>query len=271
MKFFRKLFAEKLLRYYEGINAFIRVLGSIPIIKKHIKEDTFSERNKTRKALGIAVQVFVMLGEFLRKFFYVFTMIYLPYFVIGKICPLIQSHQELTMIYMFIMLSTICGSIANNTLYTMGDRDYLMIRVMLVSPYMNFLGKLIYKMVTEFLFYFISLIIFGVSPLNSLYLCLLTFCVRPIGEMFAIISFDHLRWLYENRSVFNGTVMAVCVLIAYGLPLFNRRVSVEWLNAIHPFVIIVMLIAGIGSMYFLWWYKHYRVIIRKAMHMKREG
>ena len=49
------------------------------------------------------------------------------------------------------MLSTICGSLANTTIFAMGDRDYLMIRVMLVSPYMNFLGKFIYKLITEFM------------------------------------------------------------------------------------------------------------------------
>ena len=34
-----------------------------------------------------------------------------------------------------------------NTIFAMGDRDYLMIRVMLVSHYVNFWGNL-YKIVT---------------------------------------------------------------------------------------------------------------------------
>ena len=172
---------------------------------------------------------------------------------------------------MFIMLSIICGSLSNNILFTVGDRDYLMMRVMFISPYMNFLGKLIYKMVTEFVFYFITLNVFGVTPLHSLMLCILTMCVRPIGEMFAIMSFDHFIWVYENRSVFNGTVMAVCVLLAYGVPLFARRLSYSWMYAVHPFVIVVFLLAGAGAMYFLWWYKYYRKIVREAMHMKHEN
>ena len=68
---------------------------------------------------------------------------------------------------------------------------------------------------------------------------MLTICVRPIGEMFAIMSFDHFIWVYENRSVFNGTVMAVCVLLAYGVPFFVRRLSHSWLYAVHPFVVLV--------------------------------
>ena len=37
MKLFKKLFAEKLLRFYEGTNAGIRYMGMIPGIKNHIK------------------------------------------------------------------------------------------------------------------------------------------------------------------------------------------------------------------------------------------
>ena len=271
MKLFKKLFAEKLLRFYEGTNAGIRYISSAPVLKNHIKEETFTEGSRARLAVGIAAQFFMILWEFIKKFMYVFVLIYIPYRIISIECPLIRANQEITIIYMFIMLSIICGSLSNNILFTVGDRDYLMMRVMFISPYMNFLGKLIYKMVTEFVFYFITLNVFGVTPLHSLMLCILTMCVRPIGEMFAIMSFDHFIWVYENRSVFNGTVMAVCVLLAYGVPLFARRLSYSWMYAVHPFVIVVFLLAGAGAMYFLWWYKYYRKIVREAMHMKHEN
>ena len=271
MKLFKKLFAEKLLRFYEGTNAGIRYISSAPVLKNHIKEETFAEDSRASMAVGMAAQFFMILWEFIKKFMYVFVLIYIPYRIISIECPLIRANQEITIIYMFIMLSIICGSLSNNILFTVGDRDYLMMRVMFISPYMNFLGKLIYKMVTEFVFYFITLNVFGVTPLHSLMLCILTMCVRPIGEMFAIMSFDHFIWVYENRSVFNGTVMAVCVLLAYGVPLFARRLSYSWMYAVHPFVIVVFLLAGAGAMYFLWWYKYYRKIVREAMHMKHEN
>lgn len=271
MRLFRKLFAEKILRFYEGTNAGIRYISNAPLIGRCVKENTFAENSKARLFVGIMAQLFMVLWEFIKKFAYVFILIYIPYVLIGLECPLIKANQELTIIYMFVMLSVICGSLSNNILFTIGDRDYLMIRVMSISPYMNFLGKLLYKMVTEFIFYFIILNIFGVSWFHSLMLCMLTICVRPIGEMFAIMSFDHFIWAYENRSVFNGTVMAVCVLLAYGVPFFVRRLSHNWLYAVHPFVVLVFFLAGAGAMYFLWWYKYYRKIVREAMHLKHES
>ena len=193
-------------------------------------------------AVGIISQLIMLLWEFIRKLLYVWLFMFIPYMIMAHFFPLIKLHQDTTIIYLFVMLSTICGSFSNTTIFAMGDRDYLMIRVMLVSPYMNFLGML----------------------------CILTVCSRPIGEMFAIIAFDHFRGIYENRSVLNGTIMAICVLLAYGLPVLNRSVSATWIYAIHPFVIVIMLVLGAGAMYFLWWYKYYRVIIREAMHNKRE-
>lgn len=271
MKLFKKLFAEKLLRFYEGTNAGIRYISSMPVLRNHIRKETFAENSRARLAVGIVAQLFMVLWEFIKKFLYVLVLIYIPYRLISLECPLIKANQELTIIYMFIMLSVICGSLANNILFTVGDRDYLMMRVMFISPYMNFLGKLIYKMLTEFIFYFIILSIFGVSAFHSLMLCIFTMCVRPIGEMFAIMSFDHFIWVYENRSVFNGTVMAVCVLLAYGIPFFARRLPYSWMYAVHPFVVFIFLLAGAGAMYFLWWYKYYRKIVREAMHMKHEN
>ena len=177
MKLFKKLFAEKLLRFYEGTNAGIRYISSAPVLKNHIKEETFAEGSRARLAVGIAAQFFMILWEFIKKFMYVFVLIYIPYRIISIECPLIRANQELTIIYMFIMLSIICGSLSNNILFTVGDRDYLMMRVMFISPYMNFLGKLIYKMVTEFVFYFITLNVFGVTPLHSL-----------------LFSYTHIKW-----------------------------------------------------------------------------
>lgn len=83
MKLFKKLFAEKLLRFYEGTNAGIRYMGMIPGVKNHIKEETFAENSKARLAVGIFAQLFMVLWEFIKKFLYVFALIYIPYRIIS--------------------------------------------------------------------------------------------------------------------------------------------------------------------------------------------
>ena len=71
MRLFRKLFAEKILRYYEGTEGGIRLIKSLPLVKKHLKEDAFGEKSKGRMAVGIISQLIMLLWEFIRKLLYV--------------------------------------------------------------------------------------------------------------------------------------------------------------------------------------------------------
>ena len=52
MKLFRKLFAEKILRYYEGTEAGIKMIKSFPVIRKLVKDDAFGEKSKSRAFVG---------------------------------------------------------------------------------------------------------------------------------------------------------------------------------------------------------------------------
>lgn len=272
MKLLRRLFAEKILKFHEGTNKVFRTLMNIPVLKNYINKDIFDkEQSRLRTAFGVVGQICIVLWEFARKYIYAIIFMYLPFKIISQFCPLVASHQELTMIYMFVMLSTICGSLANNTLLAMGDRDYLMIKVMRISPYMNFLGKLIYKIATDFIYFTIILCILKVSIYHSIMLGLVTAFARPIGEMFAIISYDRVKSVYGRRNTYNGIIMAASVLLAYGIPMLTKRVSDVWMVVVHPSFVMVMFLLGAGAMYFLWWYKNYRDIIREAMHMKREN
>ena len=58
MKLFRKLFAEKILRYYEGTEAGIKMIKSFPVIRKLVKDDAFGEKSKSRAFVGTMAQIF---------------------------------------------------------------------------------------------------------------------------------------------------------------------------------------------------------------------
>ena len=187
-----------------------------------------------RMTIGVMAVLVRMIVQFIKKYLYVAVFIYVPYLFMAQFNPLIRDHKESAVLFMFFMLSTICGSLANNTLLAMGDRDYLMVRVVLVSPYMNFLGRLAVKMVTDFVYFTIILNLFGVSFVHGLLLSLVTMCIRPAGEMIAVLCFDQMQSMYNNRNAFNGTVIALSVFVAYGMPLLKRQISSDWLFFIHP-------------------------------------
>ena len=88
--------------------------------------------------------------------------------------------------------------------------------------------------------------------------------------MIDIIMFDKIKAIYNNRGIYNGLVMALCIIIAYGVPVFQRKLSSEWMSVVHPGFVIFMVLIGAWASFFLWWYKHYRKIMREAMYIKRE-
>ena len=79
MKLFRKMFAEKILRFYEGTEAGISLIRKLPIVSKAVKDTSFGEKSKSRVAVGITAQVIMLIWEFIRKFLYV--VIFLLFFV----------------------------------------------------------------------------------------------------------------------------------------------------------------------------------------------
>ena len=68
MKLFRKMFAEKILRFYEGTEAGISLIRKLPIVSKAVKDTSFGEKSKSRVAVGITAQVIMLIWEFIRKF-----------------------------------------------------------------------------------------------------------------------------------------------------------------------------------------------------------
>lgn len=271
MEIFKKMFAEKILSFHEGTNRSLEILTKMPLVGEYISNQVIHKRNsKMRMTIGVMAVLVRMIVQFIKKYLYVAVFIYVPYLFMAQFNPLIRDHKESAVLFMFFMLSTICGSLANNTLLAMGDRDYLMVRVVLVSPYMNFLGRLAVKMVTDFVYFTIILNLFGVSFVHGLLLSLVTMCIRPAGEMIAVLCFDQMQSIYNNRNAFNGTVIALSVFVAYGMPLLKRQISSDWLFFIHPVFVVAALFIGVFSVYYLWDYPSYRKIMQEALHIKRE-
>lgn len=271
MEIYRKMFAEKILSFHEGTNRILKLLMGLPVIGHHVSSKIFNRKNsKLRTVIGFAAMFVRSVWQFIKKYLYVAFLMYFPYRFMAHFCPLIASNQESAMLFMFFVLSSVCGSFANNTLFAMGDRDYLMVKVVLVSPYMNFLGRLAVKMITDLIYFTIILCMFDVSFANSLLVSIVTVCIRPVGEMFALVGFENIRSMYNSRNLFNGTVIAVCILLAYGLPLLERRISSGWLIFVNPVFVVVTLFIGVFAVYYCWSYPHYRKIMREAVHIKRE-
>jgi hypothetical protein len=263
-----KLFADRRLSYLENTNRFMIMLGRLPLIGGFFRK---SMNKKLYKDIcGALTQLAWIFIEFVKRYIYVLLMVALPSLILAATNPRIAMHKETCFVYVFFMLSTLCGSIANTTLLSMGDRDYMMVRVLRITPYMNFVGKLIFKTLLDLFLYPFSLILIGMSVENAVLLAFVTACARPVGEALAIFAFDNLSFVYNKRGLYNGTFMALFVILAYILPLLTGRVTDAWLAIVSPYFALLAFVASIVSWYILLKYRNYRDVCREALYIRRE-
>ena len=79
------------------------MIKSFPVIRKLVKDDAFGEKSKSRAIVGTMAQIFMLAWEFIRKFMYVILLIYVPYTILAYFFPLIRIHQDISIIYLFII------------------------------------------------------------------------------------------------------------------------------------------------------------------------
>ena len=115
MEIFKKMFAEKILSFHEGTNRSLEILTKMPLVGEYISNQVIHKRNsKMRMTIGVMAVLVRMIVQFIKKYLYVAVFIYLPYLFMAQFNPLIRDHKESAVLFMFFMLSTICGSLANN-------------------------------------------------------------------------------------------------------------------------------------------------------------
>ena len=73
-------------------------------------------------------------------------------------CPLIARQQGLTIVYIFFILSTVCGTITNTTIFTMTPDDSFLLNTAGVNAARYYFGRIVYRMVMDAVFGGIALL-----------------------------------------------------------------------------------------------------------------
>lgn len=88
MIIFKKMFAEKILRFHEAMNRFSELLMRMPHLGDKIRNQIEENDNyRLKMTFGVIAQIGIVLFELLRKFLYVGFFVYLPYRIIAHFCP----------------------------------------------------------------------------------------------------------------------------------------------------------------------------------------
>ena len=113
MIIFKKMFAEKILRFHEAMNRFSELLMRMPHLGDKIRNQIEENDNyRLKMTFGVIAQIGIVLFELLRKFLYVGFFVYLPYRIIAHFCPDSIQIPGINCAFVF-KLAQKCGILIN--------------------------------------------------------------------------------------------------------------------------------------------------------------
>lgn len=271
MRLIRDLFPDRLIRLQEGSNMLIHMLLRVEFFKQHMKEEPYARKNNVLKVvLEIIVQLALFVWEFAKKTAYVFAVAWLPWKILSLSCPLIARQQGLTMVYIFFILSTVCGTITNTTIFTMTPDDSFLLNTAGVNAARYYFGRILYRMVMDAVFGGLALMLAGVGTGQAFMLSSITALFRPVGEVFGLAVYMYVKAIHNKKALYDGVVISVAIIIAYACPYAYRKIADYWNGVTSAPVLAAAAILAVVGLYIIWNYKGYQAIVRELVFTRRE-
>ena len=248
--------------FAENANIFISFLKRVPIIGKKFPDSLYG-RTDIKLKIGLISTVANIIFEFFRKGLYVAILALVPALLMKEYLNLQNSLQEI-IIYIFIVLSFVFGSIVNSILLKLNKDVYNMIILMRANPKDYYLSEIMYKILSQIIFFLPVFLILGFGlPKTILVLIELSMC-RIIGEWIGLSAYKYKK-ININRDTLPSFLMFILsMMLAYGVPAI--KVDLTFINIMFNPIFTSLLIIGAALCgYFLWNFKGYRSFSREII------
>lgn len=250
--------------YAESANTFIHFLKRVPLIGKKVPDSLYKE-TKAKIVIGIISQILGVIWSILKKGLYLALMIVLPAYFMSKGTGLFFTK----FLHMFFFLNIIYGPIMNSVVFDYVNRSaFNMITLMRADAREYYISAMIYKYITNFIYFIFPMIIagriVGFSPIKALTMLVLLTSVRFMGECFNIFIYIKMGKVLSKQNTFTLVFIVIILLLAYVLPFLDLYINLEPI-LFNGFVVLGVLILGAASLLYLWNYKSYTVIAKELL------
>lgn len=178
--------------------------------------------------------------------------------------PGLNGRAEVLIVFMWFFMITIRESYVFTRVLDLGKYDKTLQRSFNISHGDAFLGRLKIRSITEFIYHFCILIIFGVSVYHAIFLCILTMYFRWAGEKKELKRYQKYDKIdFDRRRKQMNILRIVCALAAYVFPLAIGVMPDGWFWLIHPVVIGLLTPKALWDLRYLYKYKNYGYIVRE--------
>ena len=239
-------------------NSFLYLLQKLPVFQDLLTDDIYKSEGLKRiiRFIMIIKDIIKSLGL---KFFY-FMMIYL---VCEQFFPttIVPSSCH---VYFFL---TITGMFINNKLLNVGKKDYFAISLFRMDATKYFRSHIFWNQFCNLFLNGLCIFIFFNFLLRvSFFLCivllLLSFFIRPIGELFHLQYFKkHQYFWYSHTNIYFLVLLSGIILCL--LPFIHIWIPFSMIEIIT----IITILLGSISLYVLWNEKKMKLVYKKIFQI----
>lgn len=258
------MFLERVLSFENSFNGILAAAHQIPVIGRLISEGAY-ERNAAKRVLAYVNFILGLAAGFACKLLYAVIFLLVPYIIMRNFVAGNEFNYEETIINIFIMMNCICGSLIYTGILSDSDEDYMLINVMRIDPVKHYRGRLFFKTVTDFVFFGLILLMFGLDTDVCLELAVLLVASRGIGEFLRLLIYEKLSFLYDRIIIFDVAVIVVCFYFAYAVPCYKGYMPGFDMFALSGSVLLLLIAAGTVCLCLVWFYGKYDNLARKKI------
>ena len=240
------------------VNSIIYSIKQLPIIKRILPNSLY--KNRGLKVFANIISILLeILNIFIGKLLYIAIMIF-------SVLQMYQTNSADTFLHLFVFL-TLCGGVLNTYMLNPTKDKYYAIVLMNIDARKYALSNYYYQLIKLIIGFLPFTILFGTMAKIPLWIQIaLPFFVVSIKLIVMNYSLYHFKRTKKasNENIPDKVVWSiviVCLLLAYGLPVINVIINQE----IFLYIFIVTLIIGIYSLIKIHNFKEYKKMYKQIL------
>ncbi len=210
----------------QRINVFIDFFKDVPLVNKFINERLYKQ-SKAKLYLGFIVIIFLLMGEIIKKGFFLYLFIYLPSYYLNN------NNIINTFLHIFIGLSFITAFLIHSEVFSPNRKKYLAIKVMRIEPKKYMLADLLFKNLLAIITLLPGLIIifknFNLAVSYAIILVLYFFVNKLFREIYFIKIYRKLKKNILKKPLYILPGLLLGLTFTFLLPYYHLIPSYSFL------------------------------------------
>ncbi len=249
-------------------NVFLYYLSRLWIIGKKIPESVYGKK-ELKQIVAVFTMIIGQLTKLAGKILYMMIFIILPIVLLDQKMP--DGTEFDSMVSIVFFLNCILGG-TDSAVFKVTREKYTCLIYMKMDP-LNYVRSYLLYVYVPFFVYFLPCFLvcawlFHAPLYKGALLWFVLMMFRAMAEALHVVLYDKKEFFLCRSTKISWIMILLCVPAAYG-PLASGIVPVPASILLHPAVLLVLLILGAGSLwYVLKGYKGYRMKMHRTIDPK---